>query len=261
MPCSSISAISGADARPGRAAVPVRWLLAGAASLAILLANPAGAWQGALEGGGRLWVDPDSRRALRDDGDRPRPLWDGVHRLDDGSTVIVRDGIVVPTREMLEAWGAGPDPLSVTGDGPCAALVVWVCGDRDECADTSACFQSRRWLNAERAEQRLTPYEAGRRPDTATSAVCRAAFGDTVGFPACASAEAHGDAGLDACASLVARVCGDANQCADSLACDPARQLLGWRRDAARGGERQAVREIEDQCAEAATNPFFAPCE
>ncbi|MEY6431107.1 hypothetical protein ABC977_01640 [Thioalkalicoccus limnaeus] len=189
-----------------------------------------------------------------------RPLWDGVHRLDDGSTVIVRDGIVVPTREMLEAWRTGPE-AAVARDGPCAELVVWVCGERDECAVTSACVQARRWLNAERAEQRLVPYEAGRRPETETSAVCRAALGDRVGFPACAAADTRGDADLGACESLVARVCGDANQCADSLACDPARQLLGWQRDAARGGERQAVREIEDQCAEAATNPFFVPCE
>ena len=31
-------------------------------------------------------------------------MWDGVHQLEDGSVVIVRQGTAVPTQRMLETW-------------------------------------------------------------------------------------------------------------------------------------------------------------
>lgn len=98
-------------------------------------------WHGSLEEGGRLRVDPESRRATRE-GDR-RALWDGVHRLEDGSTVIIRDGIAVPTRKMLEAWQARPLPGPETSRGPCESLVARVCGREARCGEASPCRLAR----------------------------------------------------------------------------------------------------------------------
>ena len=81
--------------------------------LGVLLAAPlaagAGPWSGTLHDGSQLRVDPDTHRAIRDQGGAQRPMWDGTHRLDDGSVVIIRDGTAVPTRQMMETWQGGPE--------------------------------------------------------------------------------------------------------------------------------------------------------
>jgi hypothetical protein len=148
------------------------------------VAGSAGAddWRGTIEGGRELRVDPQSRRAFSDDGSGSRPMWDGVHRLEDGSMVIIRDGIAVPTRDMLETWSPGPSPTRIAAGDPCGALVEQTCGRRSEC-------------------------EGG-------------------------------------------------------VACNAARQLAQMRRDAERNGEGPgALAELDAQCTEAQTNPFFTPCQ
>jgi hypothetical protein len=76
-----------------------------AVGLAVQLAIPgvAHCWTGNLSNGSELRVDPGTHRAMQVDGDSARPLWDGVHRLEDGSVVIIRGGTAVPTEEMLRS--------------------------------------------------------------------------------------------------------------------------------------------------------------
>jgi hypothetical protein len=107
----------------------IRYARASVAMGLVLFALPPAAqtWRGELSRGGSIVMDPDTRRALREEGGSTRPLWDGVHRLEDGSTVIVRDGVAVPTRDMVDAWsGAGPpEPLYEE---------TQACGAADACA-------------------------------------------------------------------------------------------------------------------------------
>lgn len=220
----------------------------------------AESWQGQLDRGGELSVDPATRRAFRTDGaGPPRPMWDGVHRLEDGSTVTIRDGVAVPTEEMLDAWQGPVQAVPEEVAGPCAELVARVCGRGDECARTAPCFHARQLLSTERAEQRLAPLGAGQRPATATTESCRTALAETTFFPPCAAGVAAGVG--DACQTLVGRVCGEAGDCADSPSCRLARQLLAMEADAAQAGEgAAALAAIAAQCAEAAAKPVFVPC-
>ncbi len=235
------------------------WLLAVTAAMAVSLALGAEAWERGLERGGQLWVDPDTRRAYRSDGAAPRPMWDGVHRLDDGSTVIIHDGVAVPTEEMLDSWRDRLGPRSEDAAAPCADLVRRTCGAREECARSPGCLRARQLLTQERAEQRLALLAAGPRPETQTTATCRTAIDDATQFPPCVqSALATGGA----CEALVSQACGPDGSCGDRGGCGPARQLLEMQREAAQRREGpDALAEIEAQCAEAQASPFFAPCE
>jgi hypothetical protein len=57
-----------------------------------------------LPDGTRVEVDTTTRKAWRVEGGERTPLWDGVHRMEDGSVVIVRDGTVVPNETMIQTW-------------------------------------------------------------------------------------------------------------------------------------------------------------
>lgn len=237
------------------------WLAVVIGAIWTILAVPTAAetWQGLLEEGGHLRVDPESRRAVRED-DR-RPLWDGVHRLEDGSTVIIRDGIAVPTGDMLETWQKRPRPVPHAPRGACEQLVARACGAQGECDRAAACFHARGLRNAERAEQRLAPFEAGPRPATAATETCRAGLADASAFPPCAQA-GQSPSEKDPCARLVTRVCGPEARCAAATPCRLAEQLRQMEREAlSAASDPGGFAEIRGQCAEALTNAYFEPCE
>jgi hypothetical protein len=231
------------------------------------LATPAAlglAWTGTLPGGGELQVDPSTHRATRVDGGEARPMWDGVHRLDDGSVVIIRDGAAVPTESMLNTWEGAAPAAQTPQDRPCEQLERRVCGQDNACRSSAACLRARSLLNAEREVQRRarpgteTPPETppeGRTGGTAGS--CEAALVDPQYAP-CADSAAGAPS---PCQALANRVCGDTGRCAASPACAPARQLLGQEAD-----ERAAARRPDGltpsgtQCQEAMGLPFFAAC-
>ena len=52
-------------------------------------------WSSDLQGGGTVSVDPDTRRATITRDGVTSPLWNGVHRLQDGSAMIINNGEVV----------------------------------------------------------------------------------------------------------------------------------------------------------------------
>lgn len=132
------------------------------------LAEP---WVGYRRGGGEVSVDPRTNRAMIQRGGVESQLWDGVHVLDDGSTITVRSGQVVPNREILDSrrepdmpevirrphadmWTGPP----ITGRSPCELLVERVCGSGSACAESEACSMSRQLLdfeNEERAASRM----------------------------------------------------------------------------------------------------------
>jgi hypothetical protein len=224
--------------------------LAGLAlSLSSLVAPRAEAWSGTMPDGSQLRVDPNTRRAVRDQGGAARPMWDGVHRMDDGSVVIIRDGTAVPTKQMMETWQGAPEGKEAQPGAECERLVQRVCGPEDACGQAAPCLSARR-LRDDAARP-----GTGGTPDAGQQA-CALALSDPA-FPVCADI-APGARASD-CVRLVERVCGADGRCAKSPACDPARQLLGMESEE-RGGHPRALTSTGDQCRQALANPFFKPC-
>lgn len=221
-------------------------------------------WQGQLQDGGRVLVDPETRRATGLIDGEQQPLWDGVHRLEDGSTIIVRDGVAVPSAPMLERWDRDAKPEPVYAQRFCDQLVRKTCGFDDACSATAPCLQARSLLTESRSEQ-LSEHAASqdaniRHSQTATGERCRAALDQEVQFPACQSLAAAG--GDSRCRALVARTCGADDRCADSPACDAARQLQGLEtQERLTNADPSALSLTGQQCLEAMDNAFFAACE
>ena len=128
-----------------------------------------------LQDGSRVTVDPDTNRATVTRDGVSAPMWDGTHRMQDGSVLIIRQGVVVPNEPVLEArerpkaeeeedW----DVQHIVGYSPCEKLVRRVCGRKDECADSEACNLARQLQDMEEAERdessnrSLTTYTSGR---------------------------------------------------------------------------------------------------
>jgi hypothetical protein len=211
-----------------------------------------------LESGGEISVDPQTHRATHDADGVQRPLWDGVHRLDDGSTVIIRDGIAVPTETMVDAWSRRPQPKPTLVERWCSQLVRKSCGFDGACSSSSACLRARSLAADEAREQRGLPLAAGAHPRTATSGRCRKALVENE-YPACSSLESG--AGESRCRPLVAKTCGRAAQCADSQACRAARQLLGFETEERLVNDDPGMVSTSGrQCLEAMANPFFKAC-
>jgi hypothetical protein len=157
-------------------------------SLPLHTAGAADAYFG-MEGGGRVVVDPDTNRATITRQGVTTPLWDGTHRMEDGSILIIRHGEVVPNQPILEA-GERPEPKAeeewkvepIVGYSPCEKLVRQVCGREDQCAGSEGCNLARQLLNMEHDERaaadspNLTTYTSGR---------CRSVQNDTKLFPDC----------------------------------------------------------------------------
>ena len=56
-----------------------------------------------LQHGGVVTVDPDTNRATVTQRGVTTPLWDGTHRLEDGSVLIINRGVTVPNRAILDS--------------------------------------------------------------------------------------------------------------------------------------------------------------
>ncbi|QIK37094.1 hypothetical protein GWK36_02720 [Caldichromatium japonicum] len=111
--------------------------------------STAAHWGARLSDGARIEVESGTHRAWRLEAGQRAPLWDGVHRLEDGSVVIVRDGVAVPTEPMLRAWESPPPRQEETDErtlGPCSALIERVCGADGRCGETEPCRLARELL-------------------------------------------------------------------------------------------------------------------
>jgi len=199
-----------------------------------------GEWSSTLKGGGTVSVDPRTRRATVMRDGRQSPLWDGVHQLQDGTTITIRSGVTVPTTPMLESEQPKPEEQKlkewigapIAGYSPCERLVRDVCGTKEECATASGCEPARQLLEMEKQER-----QANTTPNimTFSSAQCQEAQQDKSLFVTCGQTPVPPDAPpepsqsgavMSPCQHLVFKVCGKDDACTGEEACDAAGQLV-----------------------------------
>ena len=124
-----------------------------------VFAASAGDWSSQLRGGGTVTVDPYTNRAAVTRGGVTTQLWDGAHRLDDGSILITNRGVAIPNESILESRQLPPleteewEDVRIVGTSPCEQLVRRVCGDECQCEDAEACNPSRQLLDMESEER------------------------------------------------------------------------------------------------------------
>lgn len=245
----------------------------------------AAGWSAPLVGGGEVRVDPRTNRATVLRGGVETQLWDGAHRLQDGSTLIIRSGQAVPNAAILESRRLPDQPerpraeqwvgVPIVGYSPCERLVRRVCGLSEECSSAKACDPARQLLEMEQQERR-----ANDSPNymTHASGLCQEADQDKAFFVNCGQTPIPGQAVLSpgqtgdvaghrppsACELLVNKVCGLQDACSAQTACQAAQQLLQMAREspADQGGEGGSVMNpTEHQCVEALSDEgFFKPC-
>lgn len=246
--------------------------------------SQAAGWSAPLVGGGEVRVDPRTNRATVLRGGVETQLWDGSHRLQDGSTLIIRSGQAVPNAAILgsrrlpgqperpraEQWVGVP----IVGYSPCERLVRRVCGLSQECSSVQACEPARQLLEMEQQERK-----ANDNPNymTHASGQCQEADQDKAFFVSCGQAipgqavlspgqtgEVAGHRPPSACELLVDKVCGLQGDCSAQTACHAAQQLLQMARETSAdqgGGTGSGVNPTEPQCVEALSDAgFFKPC-
>ena len=219
-------------------------------------------WSSRLADGDRIEVDSNTNRVtVFSKGGVSSPLWDGVHRLEDGSTITIRSGIMVPNREVLELRQRVPEPGAAEIGASCQQLVRKVCGLHDECASHPACGPARQLLQMQRNEGQ----EAAAHPEPAatpwTSRQCQQALEDEAFFAPCDQPQRSQHP--TPCEQLFDKVCGGQNQCAHEPRCPLVKQMLDMEAE-----ERQAATNPDaftftsGQCQEAlADEVFFNPCQ
>lgn len=223
------------------------------------LAEDGRGWSRSTPQGAAIAIDPITSKATITGANGTRtPLWDGVHRLDDGRTLTVRSGVVVPDVDMssMRRDAVPPieeDPSSVS---PCVALVRRCCGLKGECAGQTPCDLAGQLMQFETEERR-------ERPGTPPSVVlqqCRDALTSPTIFPACAAnARLTEDS---PCTALLRKVCGRVEECGRAESCRAAHQLADME-----VSERMSAAHPEldpraaGQCTQALLDKeFFLPC-
>ena len=141
-----------------------------------------------LQNGGAVSVDPDTNRATVTRDGVTTPLWDGTHRMHDGSILIINQGITVPNQSVLEArqlpipeaeeWEGAP----IVGYSPCEKLVRRVCGRENQCEAIEGCNLARQLLAMEQDERAVSER---RNRMTYTSGQCMNMESDAAVFPHC----------------------------------------------------------------------------
>jgi hypothetical protein len=63
-----------------------------------------------LQDGRGIFINPQTQKTMRSDVP-DTSLWDGTHRLDDGSVIIIREGVVINDGSQSSA---APTPLEAT---------------------------------------------------------------------------------------------------------------------------------------------------
>jgi hypothetical protein len=141
-----------------------------------------------LQRGGVVTVDPDTNRASVTQDGVTTPLWDGTHRLQDGSILIIRRGTSVP-RMPVPAPRRIPEPAIeqwegtlIVGYSPCEKLVHRVCGPQNKCCDLEGCNLAQQLLTMEQ-EERAQSDRHNRM--TYTSGQCQNVMHDAELFPYC----------------------------------------------------------------------------
>lgn len=212
-----------------------------------------GSWQGGLQDGSRISIDPSTNKAIRTMDGESTPLWDGVHQLTNGAVIIVRDGVVVRDEVIIEAQQQqARDRLNAA----CMQLVKKVCGPHNECQSHPACDPARQLLALERDE--LNGSWSGAVLESSTH--CLEALGNEEFFQVCRTHKPGG--ARTQCERLMERVCGTRNQCGNTPGCDAVRQLVGMeQQDAFNMPEGHSA--TGGQCGDILSkeSDFFRTCE
>jgi hypothetical protein len=236
-----------------------RWPFPSLAAMLMIVCTAVTGWEGRLEDGTRIQVDPRTNRAtaITEKGIQV-PLWDGVHRLQDGSAIITHSGVVVPNVEILkesEALAGREPSLREGGVSPCVILERKVCGPQDECAQARACQLGRQLLQFEQTDN-ADQVPAGSDPSRQK---CFDALQDEVLFEPCEKAQLPPSV---PCQNLLQKTCGAEEQCAQASACSLAHQLVRMEREERLSNLDPgfAVRATR-QCQDALLNErLFQPC-
>jgi hypothetical protein len=128
-------------------------------SVMLPIAVTSADWTAQLKGGGTVRVDPYTNRATVTQGGVTSQIWDGAHRLQDGTILITNRGVAIPNKSILESRQIKPpeteewEGVRIVGTSPCERLVRRVCGDEDQCTDAEACGPSRQLLDMESDER------------------------------------------------------------------------------------------------------------
>jgi hypothetical protein len=148
----------------------------------------AGSWSTRMLNGNEVVVDPNTNRATVNVDGVTTQLWEGTHRMQDGSVLIIRNGIAVPNKNILESRELPvPEPaewedLPIVGYSPCEKLVRRVCGKEGQCVDAKDCDLSQQLLSMERQERETSN---NRNLMTYTSGQCLKADRDKEFFASC----------------------------------------------------------------------------
>jgi hypothetical protein len=151
----------------------------------LLLADP----NFRMQDGGTVTVDPETNRATVTRDGVTTPLWDGTHRMQDNSILIINQGVTVPNEPILEPvprplpeaekWEGAP----IVGYSPCEKLVRRVCGKENQCGEIQDCNLARQLLDMEQDERAASE---NRNRMTFTSGQCQTMASDAEAFPLCA---------------------------------------------------------------------------
>jgi hypothetical protein len=175
------------------------------------------AWQGSLMDGSRISIDPSTNKAMRTQDGVSSLLWNGVHRLNNGAVIIVRDGLVVRDETVIEAQ---QEQERNRLNAACMQLVTKVCGPHNECSSNPGCDPARQLLAMERDE--LNSSWSGSTLESST--LCLEALGNEHYFARCTQRDTS--QGTSTCERLAAQVCGQSGSCAESEGCQAVRQLI-----------------------------------
>ena len=153
----------------------------------------AAEWSSSLLDGSTVTVDPRTNRATVTRGGVTTPLWDGSHRMQDGSQLIIRGGVATPNTAIIESSRLPRQPETgewedapIVGYSPCEQLVRMVCGRQDQCMDAESCGFARQLLDME-SEERAASHN--RNLMTFTSGQCMQVQDDREFFLPCTEPE------------------------------------------------------------------------
>ncbi len=134
-----------------------------------------------LQDGTPVVVDEASRAVSVIQGSVRRPLWDGVYRLDNGTTMTVSGGVLINQFQP-------PDAQMLPSGSPtrCEALVKLTCGPKEQCTKSPGCIAAQQLLKMEAKER--TP-ENSSVTITPTGNSCADAMGDSAYFTPCPKAK------------------------------------------------------------------------
>jgi hypothetical protein len=186
-------------------------------SLFLLLLAPAVAagWQPLpmTQQGHELRYDPQTSRVETRVNGQVRPMWDGVHRLENGQVLRIRNGIAVRDETVMQSESR---PQSLRDEvSTCRRLVRRSCGLGGTCGHTESCRH---------ASQLLGFHNEAKHSDRHKIELqCLEALDDTALFTPCPVPP--GKSWGSACFDLVVKSCGTLGQCREAEGCDLARQL------------------------------------